>query len=335
MNLSKNFYVADVNVGDNPENLDSIQTVISNLNKIDVNSYFAGLSINEDSLYFLPSMAGGVLTSRKILKSGYQSLLSKINIPFRLVENKPSWIEIPLVNGRLIQLAQKSYNSDILIRMIGGEIRAILSSSYTTIDDKDIIDLLEKSFLPQINNIHFTCDHTKSLTNIITRNQGTWEYNGYTVSMFLYISNSEIGDASVKCGIGITIAKNERQLSFNFSRDIRTLGKVIHRGDSLKKLEKELSNLFNTVATNWSLIQNALITMSNVNVQDIPSIEERMVKALKSMPEFEIWKTQYDSMRESSVINNMFDLIYVMTSIPYRDENFATVVEEILFGRFF
>lgn len=335
MNLSKNFYVADVIVGDNPENLDSIGTVISNLNKMDISAYFTSLSINEDSLYFLPTTASGILTSRKILKSGYQSLLSRIGIPYRLVDNSPSWLEIPLVNGKLIQLTQKNYNSDVLIRMIGNEIRAILSSSYTAIDDKDIISLLERSFLSQVNNVHFTCDHTKSNTNIITRNQNTWEYNGYTVSMFLYISNSEIGDASVKCGIGITIAKNERRLSFNFSRDIRTLGRIIHRGDAIKRLEKEMNILFNTASSNWSLIQNALIAMSNVDVQNLPGIEDKVIKALKTMPEFEVWKTQYDAMRESSVINNMFDLIYLMTSIPYRDENFTTVVEEILFGRFF
>jgi hypothetical protein len=178
----------------------------------------------------------------------------------------------------------------------------------------------------------------KSNTKIITRNEYLWSYGEYSVSMFLYISNSEIGDASVRCGLGISIGRSstpERRLSFEFVRDTRTLGRVIHRGDAIKRLEKELNNLFDTATNNWSLIQNALIAMSNVEVQNLPNIEEKMIKALKTMPEFEIWKTQYDEMRKTSVITNVFDLIYLMTSIPYRDESFGSIVEEMLFGRFF
>jgi hypothetical protein len=156
--------------------------------------------------------------------------------------------------------------------------------------------------------------------------------------MFLYISNSEIGDASVRCGLGINITSSvspERSLSFEFAKDTRTLGRVIHRGDAIKRLEKELNTLFDTAAMNWGLIQSALRAMSNVSVENLPTIEEKMIKALQSMPEFEAWKLSYDEMRQTSVITNMFDLIYLMTSIPYRDESFGSIVEEIIFGRFF
>lgn len=335
MNLSKTLYERSASITDNPTDLETLHILIDGLQKVDETASFPSLSISDDRIYFLPTIENSILNSRTVLKSGYQSLLGRIGVPYRLVDNSPLWIEIPLVNGKITSLAQKSHQQDVTIRLINNEIRAILSSSYTAVDDIEIISLLEKSFINRINTLNFACNHMQSNTRIVTREQGVWEYNGYTVTMFLYISNSEIGDASVKCGLGITIERNERRLSFEFSRDIRTLGRVIHRGDAIKRLERELNNLFNTASSNWDLIQNALRAMSTIEVQDLPNIEEKMIKILKSMPEFEAWKTQYDEMRKTSQITNMFDLIYLMTSIPYRDESFGSIVEEMLFGRFF
>lgn len=338
MKLSDQGYIRSTQIADNPSDLSAIHVIIDGLNKTDEIASFPTLSISNDRLYFLPTNGSGILSSRTILKSGYQSLLGRLGIPYRLVSASMPWVEIPLVNGTIIAKAQKSHQQDVTIRLISNEVRAILSSSYTAVDDKEIVSLLERSFLPRINNVGFGCDHTTSNTRIITRDQSTWSYGNYTVSMFLYISNSEIGDASVRCGLGINIISSavpERRLSFEFARDTRTIGRVIHRGDAITRLEKELNNLFNAATNNWTLIQNALVAMSNVSVQDLPNIEEKMLKALKSMPEFEAWKTQYDDMRQTSVITNIFDLIYLMTSIPYRDESFGSVVEEIIFGRFF
>jgi hypothetical protein len=338
MNLSKNLYNRSASIMDNPDSLQSLHTLIQDLNKTDVIAYFPSLSISDERIYFLPTTGNGVYHSNTVLKSGYQSLLRRISVPYKLVSDTSPWIELPLVNGKIIELAQKSHQQDVFIRMINNEIRAILSSSYTTVDDQEIVTLLENSFLTRLSSINFSCNSTSSNTKIITRDQSSWSYGNYTVSMFLYVSNSEIGDASVRCGIGITIvntATPERFLGFELSRDTRTLGRVIHRGVAIRKLEKELNNLFDTASTNWNLIQDALVTMSNVNVENLSGIEEKMIKALKLMPEFEAWKTQYDAMRSSSIITNMFDLIYLMTSIPYRDEYFNSIVEEIIFGRFF
>ncbi|HLD91427.1 MAG TPA: hypothetical protein VI911_10520 [Patescibacteria group bacterium] len=335
MKLSGINYHRHVSTESNPENLQVIKTVIDDLNKTDVIALFPSLSIGEDRIYFLRDKTPTLLNSRIVLKTGYQSLLGRLGIPFRVVDNTPSWIEIPLVNGKITWMAQCSAQQNVTIRMINNEIRAVLSNSYTAIDDKEIINLMERLFLPQIREIQFTCSSSDSNTRILTREQFEAECNGYTTSMFLYISNSEIGDASVRCGIGMTIQNTDRTLSFQFVRDTRTLGRVIHRGEAIKRLEKEVTNLFAKTSDNWNLIQNALRTMSNVTVDQIPTLEQKMIKTLESMPEFKVWKTQYDEIRKTTVVHNMFDLIYVMSSIPYKDESFNNVVEEIVFGRFF
>ena len=337
MKLSNENYVRYVLVDNNPENLAPIHNVIDSLDKTDTEVHFAALSIDDQRLYFL-SKDSKLISSRTVLKSGYQSLLGRLGIPYRIADNSPAWVEIPLVNGTISNMSQRSAQPNLIIRMINNEIRAMLSHSYTAIDDKEIISLLERSYLPLIANVSFNCDHTTSRISMHTREQFLWTYGNYSTNMFLYITNSEIGDASVRCGIGISIAQvatPERHLGFTFAHDTRTLGRVIHRGEAIPRLAKQLDNLFSKAGENWTLIQNALIAMSSLSIEQLSTFEERIVTALKSMPEFEAWKTQYEEMRKTSVINNAFDLIYLMTSIPYRDENFSSVVEEIIFGRLF
>ena len=339
MKFSAEDYERHVFMGNNPEDLSAIHNTIDNLDKGDMIAHFSSLSIDGGHLHFLQEKGNGIPISRTILKSGYQSLLSKLGIPFRLAQSSPDWVEIPMVNGTITNLSQKTFQRNVTIRLIGiTDVRAVLSSSYTAVDDKSIISLLEKSFLPRIESVSFNCDHMNSSIQFQPRAQYSWSYGIYTVNMFMYITNSEIGDASVRCGLGINISQTvnpERSLGFTFTRDTRTIGRVIHRGEAIPRLEKQLDSLFATAAENWALITNALINMSSISVEQVPNFEERIIKSLKSMPEFEIWKTQYDEMRSTSVITNVFDLIYLMTSIPYRDEHFSNIVEEIIFGRLF
>lgn len=337
MILSTNRYNRHVAINNNPENLNQITQSIDQLQKTDVTAFFPTLSISSDRLYYMATNEK-ILHSRTLLKSGYQSLLARLGIPFRLVDNANPWVEIPLVNESVLSLSQRSTQGDVLIRRIGHDIRAILSASYTAIDDKQIIKLLEDKYLSLISGISFTCTHTDSNTHIIPRQTFEFSYGQYGVSMFLYITNSEIGDASVKCGVGITIThrvENGRSIGIEMIRDIRSLGKVIHRGEAIKRLDKQIENLFTKSGESWSLLSNALTRLSSLDEIQRNSLEEKMIKSLQTMPEFNIWKEQYDELRKTARINNVFDLIYLMTSIPYRDEHFNSVVEEILYGRFF
>lgn len=337
MKFSTNTYTKRVVIESPIEDLQPIHTAIDELNKEDIVAHFPSLSIDDDRIYFLPQRDKAILNSREVLKTGYQSLLGRLGIPLRVTGASPLWVEVPLVNGTITHMAQRSAQQPVLIRLINREIRAVLSSSYTAIDDKDIISLLEDKFLPRFQQIIFNCDADKSHVRLDPTGMTLATYGNYMVNMFLYISNSEIGDASVRCGVGINIRQvhGERNLSFEFARDNRTLGRVIHRGEAIKRLETQVSTLFEKSTDNWTLIQDALLRMSNVTIEELPTLEERMIKTLQTMPEFQAWKTQYDEMRKTSVVTNMFDLIYLMTSIPYKDEHFNSIVEEILYGRFF
>ena len=336
MKLSTTSYRRSAHTDTNPENLQIVKQVIEDLRKEDIIARFAGMSINSERIYFLePEM--NCLQSRTILKSGYQSLLSKIGVPFRLVDKSASYVEIPLVNGSITSICQTSYQGPVMVRLINDEVRAVLSASYTNVNDADIIGLLEEKYLGSISTLAFSCDHMRSAIHFRTREGQASSYGQYTVDMFLYILNSEIGDASVRCGIGISISKqdSERNVTFQLAGDTRTLGRIIHRGEALKRLDKEVEGMFAKAQGNWQVIQHALNAVSNLSLDELNSFEERFLKALKAMPEFEAWKLQYDEMRKTSVINNAFDLIYLMSSIPYKDEYFTSVVEEILFGRIF
>ena len=339
MKLSEHDYRINLVADNNPEDLQSIISVINDQVRADEVVSSAHLSIIEHAMFY--RLPDGSLRERFVLKSGYQSLLTRLGVPYRLASTIPSHLEIPLINGLLIDESQRSHVADkVMIRLINHEVRAVLSGSYTTINDLDILALLESTFLPRLSSVGFECDHMHSNTRLRTRTQLSGNYNGYSVDMFLYISNSEIGDASVKCGVGISIAQNistlaNRMLYIPFVQDIRTLGKIIHRGDALKKLENMIDNLFDKASANWELIQVALRRISELNVEGLILFEDKLVKSLQTMPEFNVWKDSYNKMRESTVINNAFDLIYLMTSIPYRDESFNSVVEEIIFGQIF
>lgn len=335
MKLSENTYARYVAISDNPNSLTDILDVITGLNKRDVKAYFPSLSISNNAIFYLTDL--GQYTSLPVLKTGYHSLLAKLGLPFRLISNMSIHTELPLVNGSIIDMAHNQ-QSNVVLRIINNEIRAILSGSYTAIDDKEIITLLQSKYLNEIKNIIFNCDSSESLTTIYTKDNHQVENHGYITEMYLYINNSEIGDASVRCGIGINITKNVnegRSISLQFVKNTKTIGRIIHRGDAISKLDKQITTLFSTASSNWNLIQNALQYMSTISVEDMPHLEDRLTEALKNMPEFEAWKLQYDEMRKTSVITNAFDLLYLMTSIPYRTEHFSGIVEEILFGRFF
>lgn len=338
MQLSHTNYKLNLVAENNPEDLQIIISSINDQQRVDHVVSSASLNINEKSIYY--RTPDGSLRAKAIMKSGYQSLISKIGVPYRLASTMPEYLEVPLINGLLVHETQRQVVADkVMIRLINNEVRAVLSGSYTAVNDLDIVGLLERAFLTRLANVHFTCDHMHSTTRMRTRNQASGNYHGYLVDMFLYIENSEIGDASVRCGVGISIMKDvdglSRSLYIPFAQDVRTLGKVIHRGDAIKRLEKTIDNLFDKASANWDLIQVALRKMSELDTSELILFEDKMIKSLQTMPEFNVWKDSYNKMREATVINNAFDLIYLMTSIPYRDESFNSVVEEIIFGQLF
>ena len=340
MQLSNHEYKISLTMDNNPEDLQQIITTINDQLRVDKVISSAGLSIDKKSVFY--RMPDGALRVNAMLKSGYQSLISRVGVPYRLASTMPEHLEIPLINGLLTAENQRCVVADkVMVRLINNEVRAVLSGSYTAINDLDILGMIERTFLPRIARVDYNSDHMHSNTRLRTRNQESGTYHGYQVDMFLYIENSEIGDASVKCGVGISIARNINELGISrtlyipFAQDVRTLGKVIHRGDAIKKIEKTIDNLFERSAANWDLIQVALRRMSELNMETLILFEDRLIKSLQTMPEFNVWKESYTKMREATVISNAFDLIYLMTSIPYRDESFNTVVEEIIFGQLF
>lgn len=328
MKYAENFNAVS-SIVNNPTDLRLIKDIITDCKKSDVITNINTLSVNETHLFYDN-------TKSQFVEAGFKRFLSRFDIPARFILKQPDWISIPLINNVLSYQNQRN-NSKILIRLVDSKIRAILSDSYISIDDDVITNILESNFIDKIQQILYYSNLEYSRFSLTTKRTYSITYGNYKASMELLVLNNEVGDASVRAGLTINIENltNNTKIQFDIATDYRLLGRVIHRGEIQTRLVNLLNTLFNKADENWDIIIKALNLLNDVTLDDLESLENKMLTVLKKMPEYENWKIQYDVMRKATVISNAFDLLYAITSIPNKQEYYDNLMSNIIYGSIF
>lgn len=213
---------------------------------------------------------------------GLSTLLSRIRVRSDFAWRLKNPLLLRVVNDLLYEDAGKYCT----IRLIDGEIKAVLSSTYGILDDIKILEAIKERESRIVGFCYDTNDRISRFSLTQAGSQAINLGNGYIATVQSIIINSETAESSVWLTTGINIRREMENMTIVQSRLNNLMSRVIHRGNVEQNFVTKFDEFLDKHDERVQFIQDKFRSLMRDDSDEIADIVwERYLTNLKNVSE--------------------------------------------------
>jgi hypothetical protein len=171
--------------------------VASDVTVFDLSTWAFGSVAGDMALARVPLPGRDVGEPLRLRELAFKQLCERIAVPAPYVRGLPAKLQVACVNWGLAQADQNA-----LLRLAGGEVRAVVSDRYAALDDAVLLDVvgdvLKRAGYASAAMVRATAVGPHAVLRITLPNEGVAVRRGDVIEYGLDVGNSELGLRSVQ-----------------------------------------------------------------------------------------------------------------------------------------